>query len=760
MRDHALVTGGSATRGTRRLRWGTALALMAGLVTPAWLAGVTSAAAATSGSPQPVSHANVGAPHSPELLRRLAGPAASGPHAAAMRQAVIAGAAQGVDVASFQHPSGDAIDWASVASAGKTFTAIKATEGAYYQNPYLYPTAKDPAGDLAGARAAGLSVIAYAFGIPNGNGSSSSAKAQADYLLSYLGASSATVPVMLDIEYNPYGAECYGLTQPAMVTWINGFSNEVITKTGRPPILYSTQDWLATCTGDSTALGQDPLWIAHYTTAASPAPLPANWTGWGIWQYTSTGTVNGIKSTGHTDLDQLSPDSFLDPGKLLAFSPGYQAGPAGAAVTAPVDVSTYPEETGPAVSFGPTTLPAGLTLNTGTGVIGGTVPATTGSYPVQITASDATSGASGPVSFTWYATGHLSVTSPGSQSTVAGSPVDRQIAASDSVSAPPVTFTAGGLPPGVSISGTGLITGWPGTPGTYHVTVTATDSIKSSGSASFTWAVTAAPAAGPAGPARLDVASECLNDVGNSSASGNQMDIWTCNASAAQKWIYVQDGTVRIHGKCLTAPGTAGWKVRLQPCTGAAAGQWLLVYPRGVNPTAGQVPLTLVNPASGWCLDDPGRSTVNGTRVVAASCNGYKDQAWTLPAGPVAAQIPGRCVDVSGGKTTNGTKVDLWACNGTAAQQWTAEPDGTLRLHGKCLDVHAAATASGSPVDLWACNGTGAQQWQLAPSGAGTHLVNPQSGLCLTDPGNTRTNGTGLAISTCAGAPGQVWRAR
>jgi GH25 family lysozyme M1 (1,4-beta-N-acetylmuramidase) len=741
------------------LRGTLALLITAGLAT-AGLAGATQAAAAPVGSPQPVNHSNVGSPHSPELLKRLAGPSASGARAAAMRQAVITGAAQGVDVASFQHPNGDAIDWASVAGAGKTFAAIKGTEGAYYRNPYLYPTTKDPVGDLAGAQAAGLSVIAYAFGIPNGNGSSSSAKTQADYLLSYLGASSATVPVMLDIEYNPYGAECYGLTQSAMVTWIKAFSNEVITSTGRPPILYSTQDWLSTCTGNSTALGGDPLWIAHYTTASSPAPLPASWTDWGLWQYTSTGTVSGIATTGHTDLDQISPNSFIDAGKLLAFSPGYQTGPAGTAVTPPVPVTTYPEETGPAVSFSPTTLPAGLTLDTATGGIGGTVPTTTGSYPVKITVSDATSGASGPVSFTWYSTGHLSVTSPGSKSTVAGTPVDFQVAAADSVSAPPVKFTAGGLPPGVSISATGLVTGWPDTPGTYHATVTATDSLKSSGSASFTWTVTAASATGPVGPARLDVGGTCLNDVGNKSANGNQLDIWTCNGSTAQRWTYVQDGTVRIHGKCLTAPGTAGWKVRLQPCTGAAAGQWLLVYPRAVNSAAGQTPITLVNPATGWCLEDPGRSTANGTRVVAASCNGYKDQAWTLPAGPITAQIPGRCADDSRSKTTNGTTIDLWSCNGTAAQQWTAEPDGTVRVRGRCLDVRASATVSGSPVDLWSCNGSGAQQWQLAPSGAGVSLVNPQSGLCLTDPGNVSTKGTGLQISTCAGEPGQVWRAR
>ena len=68
--------------------------------------------------------------------------------------------------------------------------------------------------------------------------------------------------------------------------------------------------------------------------------------------------------------------------------------------------------------------------------------------------------------------------------------------------------------------------------------------------------------------------------------------------------------------------------------------------------------------------------------------------------------------------------------------------------------------AAGTPVDLWSCNGTGAQQWQLVPGGGGVSLVNPQSGLCLADPGNATVNGTGLQIATCASAAGQAWRAQ
>jgi hypothetical protein len=104
--------------------------------------------------------------------------------------------------------------------------------------------------------------------------------------------------------------------------------------------------------------------------------------------------------------------------------------------------------------------------------------------------------------------------------------------------------------------------------------------------------------------------------------------------------------------------------------------------------------------------------------------------------------------------------IDISSCNGTSGQQWTTGPDGTVRVHGKCLDVQQGGTASGTPVDLWSCSGTGAQQWQLVPSGGGVSLVNPQSGLCLADPGNATADGTGLQIATCASAAGQAWRAQ
>jgi lysozyme len=234
------------------------------------------------------------------LLRQLAGPPGAAP--AAISRSALAGAPQGVDVAAFEH-AGGAINWAKVARSGIKFAVVKATEGHYYQNPYALS-------DLAAARAAGLATMAYAFAIPNGNGSSASPVAQAKYLVSYLGSGGISVRVALDIEYNPYGRKCYGLSKSAMVAWIASFDHEVRVLTGKRPFIYTPPAWWQACTGGSTAFGAAPLWVPDYTTGDSPA-LPAGWATWRIWQYTSAGTVPGIKGARSIDLDQLKPGARL-----------------------------------------------------------------------------------------------------------------------------------------------------------------------------------------------------------------------------------------------------------------------------------------------------------------------------------------------------------------------------------------------------------------------------------------------------------------
>jgi hypothetical protein len=84
----------------------------------------------------------------------------------------------------------------------------------------------------------------------------------------------------------------------------------------------------------------------------------------------------------------------------------------------------------------------------------------------------------------------VTVTNPGSQSSTIGTAASLQVSATDSASGQTLTYTASGLPAGLSInSSTGLISGTPTTAGTSTVTVTATDTTGASGSATFGWTV-------------------------------------------------------------------------------------------------------------------------------------------------------------------------------------------------------------------------------------------------------------------------------
>ena len=84
----------------------------------------------------------------------------------------------------------------------------------------------------------------------------------------------------------------------------------------------------------------------------------------------------------------------------------------------------------------------------------------------------------------------VTVTNPGNQTGTVGTAVSLQISASDSASGQTLTYSATGLPAGLSInSSTGLITGTPTTAGSNNVTVTAKDTTGATGSASFTWTI-------------------------------------------------------------------------------------------------------------------------------------------------------------------------------------------------------------------------------------------------------------------------------
>jgi hypothetical protein len=198
---------------------------------------------------------------------------------------------------------------------------------------------------------------------------------------------------------------------------------------------------------------------------------------------TDSGVMSGLETTFNGDF------TGSDNGKVSIFSPGTQT----TALDGTVYYQTQGEDTATGtLSYKATGLPTGLSISSTTGDISGTATKA-GTYTVTVTGTD-TTGATGSATYTWNVgsgtTNTVTVTNPGSQTGTVGTAASLQISASDSASGQTLTYSATGLPAGLSISSsTGLITGTPTTAGSNSVTVTAKDTTGATGSASFTWTI-------------------------------------------------------------------------------------------------------------------------------------------------------------------------------------------------------------------------------------------------------------------------------
>lgn len=181
----------------------------------------------------------------------------------------------GIDVSRWQ---GD-VNWKYWTRKGKQFAFVKATEGTTYRNPFY-------GSQSTGSSNAGLIHGAYHFAAP----SSSSGKAQAKFFVAHGGGwerDGRTLPGVLDIEYNPYGSTCYGMTKKQIVAWVTSFTRKYKTLTGRDAIIYTNLDWWSRCAGNSEKFNQtNPLWVARY--AGKVGTLPGAWPFYTFWQYTSS----------------------------------------------------------------------------------------------------------------------------------------------------------------------------------------------------------------------------------------------------------------------------------------------------------------------------------------------------------------------------------------------------------------------------------------------------------------------------------------
>jgi GH25 family lysozyme M1 (1,4-beta-N-acetylmuramidase) len=192
---------------------------------------------------------------------------------------------KGLDVSNWN----GTIKWASVASAGYRFAFGKATEGTAYADA-TYTANRN------GSESAGLVFGAYHFARPAGStvaGATAGAIAQADHFLAVAAPQPGELPPVLDLETTGK------LPASRLLTWTLAWLGEVYARTGVEPFIYTSPLFWKRYLANSTAVAAagTPLWIAHWTSAATPAVPAQNWngSGWTFWQWTNCLAVKGLK---------------------------------------------------------------------------------------------------------------------------------------------------------------------------------------------------------------------------------------------------------------------------------------------------------------------------------------------------------------------------------------------------------------------------------------------------------------------------------
>jgi len=183
------------------------------------------------------------------------------------------GGDQGIDVSHWQ----GSINWAKVADAGVSFAYIKATEGTTVTDDRF-------AQNWAGSGVAGILRGAYHYWWP-GNPAE-----QARLFCSMWRDSD--LPPAIDLECAVASVDVNDLRR---------FLSAVEDECGIRPIIYTNGNWWnsARLGGRVHWASEYGLWIAdHGVNNGKPRPqgprLPADWTEWLLWQYTSVGRVSGI----------------------------------------------------------------------------------------------------------------------------------------------------------------------------------------------------------------------------------------------------------------------------------------------------------------------------------------------------------------------------------------------------------------------------------------------------------------------------------
>jgi type II secretory pathway pseudopilin PulG len=283
-----------------------------------------------------------------------------------------------------------------------------------------------------------------------------------------------------------------------------------------------------------------------------------------------------------------------------------------------------------------TTLPPGLSLSTVSNqawISGTATTAKSTPYVVTLTVADSSGSRKKTVTFYWTVSNPpLALSTPPTQTDTVNKAISG-LQLSVSGGAGPYTWNAGStLPPGLSLSATGLVSGTPSTVNGYPVSVTVTDSQGASRVAAFTWNVVARPSVtaptvsdiSVGAPVSVNVISSCPNSPCTYSLNSKQPTGLTIDASgniigtvggsaASYSGIIV---TITDADGATANSSSFNWTVRNAPTVSSPGDQ--------VNTTGGAVSVSLATTCplptcSYQLLSGPAGLTINSSGKITGS---------------------------------------------------------------------------------------------------------------------------------------------
>lgn len=207
---------------------------------------------------------------------------------------------QGVDISHHNHEGHTGhgvdrkpIDWKRVRASGRMFMFAKATEGVTWQDRWL-------GRDLEGARQAGMMYGAYHFYAATPGADQAHNFVDTVKKAGYTSKRAGELPPALDLELK--GRNCPAHFSNAGV---RAFLHVIDTEMGVKPIIYTSKQFVDKCmNGDGSMFADHIMWQPRYESGSNePAAVPGAGQSWKMWQYSEAGTVPGIPSTNHVDLN-------------------------------------------------------------------------------------------------------------------------------------------------------------------------------------------------------------------------------------------------------------------------------------------------------------------------------------------------------------------------------------------------------------------------------------------------------------------------